>query len=83
MITENDVLEFQKKWGKGIISIGNTFSKGGDYNEEAINFINNLYAYDREVVFFKPTLASDIQFRFDFNAALSYFVGGNSKFPER
>ena len=24
MITENDVLEFQKKWGKGIISIGNT-----------------------------------------------------------
>jgi hypothetical protein len=33
-------------------------------------------------VLFKPTLASVDQFRTSFDSALSYFVGGNSAFPE-
>ena len=32
-----------------IISIGNTFNKGGDYNEEAINFINSLKGFKRPI----------------------------------
>ena len=82
MITENEVLQFQQIWGEGIISIGNTFKNGGDYQLEARDFITSLYAYESEVVFFKPTLAADTQFRFDYIAALSYFIGGNLDFPE-
>ena len=33
-------------------------------------------------VLFKPTLASEKQFRPDFEGALSYFVGGNTNYPE-
>ena len=82
MITEEEVLEFQKKWGDGIISIGNCFKNKGDYQSVAKKFIDSLYAYDTEVVFFKPTLASDTQFRFDSVSALSYFIGNNSNFSE-
>ena len=41
-----------------------------------------MYAYETEVVLFKPTLAADTQFRLDKVAALSYFVGGNSSYSE-
>ena len=41
-----------------------------------------MYAYETEVVLFKPTLAADTQFRLDKVAALSYFVGGNSDYSE-
>ena len=41
-----------------------------------------MYAYDIGPVLFKPTFASKKQFRPTFEGALSYFVGGNSTFPE-
>ena len=82
MIKEEEVLKFQKIWGDGIISIGNTFKKNGNYELEAKEFIARLYAYESETVFFKPTLASDTQFRLDSISALSYFIGHNSSFSE-
>lgn len=82
MITKEDIIEFQNKWGDGIISISNTFKNNGDYIGEAKEFISNLYAYESEDVLFKPTLAADNQFRLDKVAALSYFVGGNPIFAE-
>ena len=82
MIIKEDVIEFQKTWGDGIISISNTFKNDGNYVEEAKEFIRNLYAYESEEVLFKPTLAVDTQFRLDKVAALSYFVGGNPIFSE-
>ncbi len=82
MITHDEVLEFQDKWGEGIVSIGNTYKKGGDYISEANNFISDLYAYGHQEVFFKPTLAVDIQFRLNRLSALSYFIGGDPDFPE-
>ena len=41
-----------------------------------------MYAYDHEEVLFKPTLASDNQFRLSRTGALSYFIGGNNQFKE-
>ena len=82
MITETEILNFQKEWGDGIISIGRSYNNEDDYIGEAKDFIFRLYAYETESVLFKPTLASDIQFRIDKISALSYFVGGNKDFLE-
>ena len=82
MIKKEEILNFQKEWGNGIVSIGNTFKNGGDYASEAKDFINKLYAYETEEVLFKPTLASDTQFRLDKISALSYFIGKNNNHKE-
>ena len=82
MIKKQEVLKFQKMWGDGIISISNTFKNNGNYETEAKEFIARLYSYESEVVFFKPTLASEAQFRLDSISALSYFIGHNSTFSE-
>jgi hypothetical protein len=44
--------------------------------------IRNSYAYHKEEVLFKPTLASKVMFRKTFNSALSYFIGNDNQFPE-
>lgn len=82
VITEQEVLDVQKKWGEGIIEIGKVFTDGGDYKAVALNHIDVLYGYDLGPVLFKPTLASQIQFRTNKEGALSYFIGDNPNFPE-
>ncbi|MFC2107213.1 phosphoribosyl-AMP cyclohydrolase [Bacteroidota bacterium] len=82
MISKQEVLDAQKVWGNGIVQIGKVYSDGGDYVAAAQDHINTLYGYSLGEVLFKPTLASDIQFRTDKEGALSYFVGGNPNFPE-
>ncbi|QYJ67936.1 phosphoribosyl-AMP cyclohydrolase [Flavobacterium litorale] len=81
-ITEREVIEAQKQWGNGIVRIGKIYTDEGDYSKEAADFIQEMYGYDLSSVLFKPTLASDDQFRLSFDAALSYFVGGNDAYPE-
>jgi len=81
-ITEREVVEAQKQWGAGIVRIGKVFTDKGDYSKEAADFIQEMYGYDLSSVLFKPTLASDDQFRSSFDAALSYFVAGNEAYPE-
>ena len=81
-ITEKEVVAAQKAWGEGIIAIGKTYAQGGDYSAAAATHIDKFYAYDLSLVLFKPTLASVAQFRTSFDAALSYFVGGNPSYPE-
>lgn len=75
-ITKKDVLKAQKAWGDGIVAISDVFLEKGDYKKRAAKHIKELYAYDHSEVLFKPTLASDDQFRQTFDEALSYFVGG-------
>jgi len=82
VITEQEVLDAQKAWGEGIVKIGKVYLEKGDYKTAAIEHINNFYNYQEGVVLFKPTLASDKQFRTDFQGALSYFVGGDENYPE-
>ena len=82
MITTEEVLSIQEKWSYGLLKIVEKHQNNNDYNQEAINFIENLYAYNLGEVLFKPTLASDSQFRLDQESALSYFVGDNKNYPE-
>ena len=82
MIEEHEVLAAQKAWGEGIARIGKVFLDDGDFRSAAEEHINAFYNYQEGTVLFKPTLVSQKQFRTDFDGALSYFVGGNSDYPE-
>ena len=81
-ITEQEVVAAQKAWGEGIVKIGKVYTDGGDYTAVAADHINRFYGYDQSLVLFKPTLARVTQFRTSFDAALSYFVGGNPTYAE-
>ncbi len=78
-ITKQEVLDAQKAWADGIVAISKVYLDKGDYKARATQHINELYAYEQGKVLFKPTLASDAQFRENFDQALSYFVGGSIK----
>lgn len=75
-ITKEDVIAAQKAWGDGIVAIGDVYQEKGDYTARAKQHIESLYAYGKSDVLFKPTLASDDQFRETLDEALSYFVKG-------
>ena len=81
-ITEKDVTDAQEKWANGVINIGKQFLEKNDYVSYAELFLDELYAFNFEDVLFKPTLASEKQFRLDKTSALSYFVGKNTNYNE-
>jgi len=82
-ITEAEVNAAQQAWCDGLIKIGKVHADGGDYKTTAGQIIDELYDYKEGKVFFKPTLATGSNtFRPTREGALSYFVGGNPKFPE-
>jgi len=77
LITEQDVLQAQDSWAKGIVEIGKVYQDGGDYKATASKMIDQLYGYGEGKVLFKPTKAAVEQFRGTKAEALSYFVGGD------
>ena len=82
MVSIADVEVSQRRWGDGIVAISEAHRNGADYVGVATDHINTLYGYQTGPVLFKPTLASDEQFRPTFDAALSYFVASNNACPE-
>lgn len=83
--SEAEVLDAQQGWCKALVDISSTYQKKGHREAEKLarNVINNAYGYDMGVVLFKPTLTVNPQtFRTTSEGALSYFVGGNKKFPK-
>lgn len=81
-ISEEEIVNEQLLWGEGIVHIGRVFKEGGDYVAAAQEHIDRFYGYGLGPVLFKPTLASQKQFRNDPVGALSYFVSGNPSYPE-
>ncbi len=81
-ITEQEVALAQKAWGEGIVNIGKIYLDKGDYKKAASDLVSELYNYQEGSVLFKPTLASEYQFRTDFEGALSYFVGHDDNYQE-
>lgn len=81
-ITKDEIIAAQKQWGDGIVKIGKAFTDKQDYESTAKEHISNLYAYEQSTVLFKPTRASEKQFRATFDEALSYFVATNGACPE-
>jgi hypothetical protein len=82
MITEQEIHQVQKTWGDALIEIGRLRNDRGACEKTAAGVIDALYGYDLGTVLFKPTRAAEYQFRDTKDGALSYFIGGNSKFPE-
>lgn len=83
MITEELVISAQKKWAEAIVIIGKHCQDDREMLEKITKtLICELYAFEKRVVLFKPTKVSRIQFRHDIESAISYFIGGNEKYPE-
>ena len=82
MITKDEIVQVQNEWGDGVVAIGKTFLKKGDYQRKAKEFIKKFYAYNLGTVLFKPTKTKVHQFRSTKEGALSYFVNKNKEYPE-
>ena len=84
-ITEAEVLAAQKAWGNALIQISDEYTKSGfeKARTTAAAIIDAAYGYNMGPVLFKPTLTSSPQtFRTTREGALSYFVGGDSRYPK-
>merc|ERR1712137_385076 len=77
-VTKEQVLAAQQAWGDGIVRISDAYLMGRDFERVARDHINTLYGFGHSPVLFKPTLASQMQFRSTFESALSYFVATNN-----
>lgn len=83
-VTEAEVLAAQQAWCDALVSISETYGKDGHAAARAFaeQVIDSAYAYQMGVVLFKPTLTVVPQtFRTTRDGALSYFVGGDSNYP--
>jgi hypothetical protein len=84
-ITESEVLAAQKAWGEALVAISVTYDTKGIKDAKALaeKVIDGAYGYQFGSVLFKPTLTVAPQtFRTTRAGALSYFVGGDSNFPQ-
>ena len=75
--TEFEIIKSQELWAQNVIEIGNLYINNEDYKSRASVFVKQFYAFDVGDVLFKPTLASEKQFRNSYDDALSYFIGGH------
>ena len=69
--------EIQTEWAQTIINIGKAYLDNKDYVTMTEKFIKELYSLDNHKTLFKPTKASNIQFRRKRNEFISYFIGHN------
>jgi hypothetical protein len=77
-VSKDDVLAAQSKWAKTIETISATQKNGGEFVQTAADAAGELYAYGHTEVLFKPTMASEYQFRPTPKSAISYFIGGSN-----
>jgi hypothetical protein len=84
-ISEAEIVAAQKAWCQALVDIGQAYKQGGlaTAQRKAEQSIDAAYAYQQGPVLFKPTLTVQPNtFRTSREGALSYFVGGNTAFPE-
>lgn len=73
---QSEVEKVQKAWGDGIVAIGKISKENGNVQDAAAQHVDEFYGYDLGQVCFKPTKASEKQWRPTREEAISYFVGG-------
>ena len=79
MIKKDNIIQAQNKWSSSIIKISSLRDNYDLCLQYTDDFLNELYAFDKGIVLFKPTKAKDEQFRFTKDKALSYFIAGKKK----
>ena len=82
MITKEEIHLVQKKWGNAIVEIGRIKDHKDICKAKTNSMLIELYGFDYGDVLFKPTKASEKQFRLKIDAARSYFIGGDDNFSE-
>ena len=82
MIRKEDVLKSQDLWARGLVEIGDSKDDYSKAENLTLKLLDQLYDFRVGKVQFKPTKASDQQFRNDKDSALSYFIGADKNFPE-
>jgi hypothetical protein len=82
-ISETEVLAAQKAWCTALVNISEEGTKSQAAAKAlAEKVIDAAYAYQLGPVLFNPTLTSGKDtFRLTRDGALSYFVGGDSRYP--
>ena len=79
MITQEQVEKIQNTWGEGVVKIGALKHDRKECEKFASEFLDNLYAFDKGKVLFKPTKCEKEQFRPTKSEALSYFISGDDR----
>jgi hypothetical protein len=79
MITKNQVLEAQEKWGNGVVQIGSLKENSAECETCASNFLDERYIFQSGTVLFKPTKCELEQFRPTKAKAISYFIAGEDR----
>ena len=79
MITKEQVLEVQEKWGNGVVKIGSLKNNRSKCEEFTSKFLDERYAFEAGNVLFKPTKCAEEQFRATKPKALSYFIAGDGR----
>ena len=62
MITKEQVLEVQEKWGNGVVKIGSLKENRSECEAFASSFLDARYAFGEATVLFKPTKCEIEQF---------------------
>ena len=79
MITKEEVLDVQQKWGNGVVKIGSLKENRIECEAFASKFLDDRYAFNSGTVLFKPTKCEREQFRPTKLEALSYFIAGDNR----
>ena len=79
MVTKEQVLDVQQKWGSGVVKIGSLKDRRAECEAFASEFLDDRYAFEWENVLFKPTKCESEQFRPTKLEALSYFIAGDDR----
>jgi hypothetical protein len=79
MVTQEQVEKIQNIWGDGVVKIGALKHDRKECEKFASEFLDNLYAFDKGKVLFKPTKCEKEQFRPTKSKALSYFISGDNR----
>lgn len=83
-ISREEVLAAQQRWCGALVDISRSYWNDGHAAAKALaeSVIDSAYGYQMGAVLFKPTLTINPQtFRTTRAGAVSYFVGGDSAFP--
>ena len=79
MISKEQVLEAQNRWGAGVVKVGSLKDNRSECESAAGEFADNLYAFENGPVLFKPTKCAEEQFRPTKAQAASYFIAGDDR----
>ena len=79
MITKEQVLDAQNKWGEGVVKIGSLKDNRSECEKYANEFLDERYAFATGTILFKPTKCAIEQFRPTKAEALSYFIAGDDR----